>query len=58
MPVMTRKLRGKFRLIESESGKLARNEKGTPIDGGGSQDKAKVDRQARAVNANLSEKKK
>ncbi len=50
MPVRVRKRRGKFRLVEP-NGRIARRKAGyRPIDGGGHEDKAKAQRQARKVN--------
>jgi len=41
---------GKYRLIEVETGKLAVNENGVPMDGGGHDDLSKAFRQAVHIN--------
>lgn len=46
-------IRGKkktARLVEAETGKIARRESGAPVDGGGHKSKAKAVRQAAHVN--------
>jgi|GEM_PF-1159456 len=56
MPVVTRKQGGKWRLFERDTGRLARNDHGTPLDGGGHIDKGKAARQERAINESLAKK--
>lgn len=56
MPVKTKKRGKKYRLIESDTGRIAKNAAGTAIDGGGHSSKAKSDRQAAAVNSNIARK--
>ncbi len=51
MPVIVRRRRGKFRVVEAGSGHIAKSSKGNAADGGGHIVKAKADRQARAINA-------
>lgn len=50
MPVKAEKRGRKFRVIESDTGKIARNFGGTALDGGGHTTKKKATAQARAVN--------
>lgn len=52
MPVKVKKINGKFRIVEP-SGKIARNEKGTAIDGGGHSNRSEAQAQARAINASI-----
>lgn len=49
MPAKVVKRKNRYRLIEP-SGRLVRNRRGTPVDGGGHGSQAKAKRQARAVN--------
>ena len=53
MPVKTIKRGGKFRIIETSTGKIAKNRGGTALDGGGHASQGKADRQSRAINANI-----
>ena len=53
MPVTVKKLRGKFRVVEAKTGRVAKNNKGTSVDGGGYSSEAHAKRQARAINASL-----
>lgn len=50
MPVCVGKKDGKWRVIECATGDVAKNAAGTPMDGGGSADRARVARQVAAVN--------
>lgn len=50
MPVSVEKIRGKFRLVES-NGLLARNRYGHPVDGGGHNTEKRAQSQARKINA-------
>ena len=54
MPVVVRKRGGKFRVVESGSGKVAKTAGGGSADGGGHTTEARAERQARAINASLS----
>lgn len=56
MPVKAVKRGHKWRVIESETGRLARNDSGTPVDGGGHNFSAKAKDQAAAVNRSLEKK--
>ena len=53
MPVMVRKAQGRFRIVESGSGKLVKRG-GSAVDGGGHASKENAESQARAINASLS----
>ena len=57
MPVKVRKRRGKYRVVEAGSGRIAKSSKGNAADGGGHATKEKASRQARAINAAYSRKK-
>lgn len=50
MPVKVKRLAGRFRVVEAEGEKLARNSAGTPVDGGGHRSEAAARRQATAIN--------
>ena len=54
MPVVVRKQKNKFRVVESGSGKVAKNASGTAVDGGGHSSNTQAERQARAINRSLS----
>ena len=51
MPVTVSKRGDKHRIIEKDSGRIAKTSKGNPRDGGGHASKAKAQRQARAINS-------
>lgn len=51
MPVKVAKKGKKHRVVESATGRIAKNRAGTALDGGGHASKAAAARQARAVNA-------
>lgn len=55
MPVCVAKRGSKWRIVDCESRHIERNEEGTPVDGGGHNSEAEAKRQAKAINANLSE---
>jgi len=50
MPVRTTKRGDKVRVIESSTGKIAKNRAGTAVDGGGHISMAAAKRQAAAIN--------
>jgi len=50
MPVRVAKKGDKFRVVESSTGKIAKNRAGTAIDGGGFKSKIRATAQVRAVN--------
>jgi len=51
MPVTVRKRKGKYRVVEKDSGRISKSKFGRPRDGGGHADKAKASRQAAYINA-------
>lgn len=56
MPVTVRRAPGgKYRVVE-KSGRVATNDSGTAVDGGGHATRGKAMRQARAINKSLSER--
>lgn len=57
MPVTVSKRKGKFRVIEAATKKIAKNKGGTALDGGGHASKSKADAQMRAVNRSISMRK-
>ena len=52
MPVKVTKRKDKFRVVESNTGKIAKNKSGTAVDGGGHNTRSGAQRQASAVNIN------
>lgn len=52
MPVTVRKSDDKYRVVEADSGRIAKNRSGTAVDGGGYESRRKAAAQARAINAN------
>jgi len=57
MPVCVERRGEKWRVIECDSRKIAKNSAGTAIDGGGHSSATGAQKQARAVNANTEGKK-
>lgn len=53
MPVTARYRDGKWRVVETSSGRIAKNSKGTAVDGTGHDSKQKALAQASAINASL-----
>lgn len=53
MPVEARKVDGKWRVVEVDTGHIAKNAAGTPVDGGGHGDGMKAHAQAAAINISL-----
>ena len=51
MAVNTRRLRGKYRIVEEGTRRLARSKNGEPMDGGGHKERAKALRQEEHINA-------
>lgn len=51
MPVKVARRNGKFRVIEANTGRIAKNKAGTSIDGGGHLIKNKAVKQVGAVNS-------
>ena len=58
MPVIVRKRRGKYRVVEANSQRIAKTSKKNAVDGGGHRTQAKAKAQARAINAAWSRKRK
>lgn len=58
MPVTAKKVGKKYRVVEAETGAIAKNKAGTAADGGGHATMMAATRQARAMNAHMSKKKK
>jgi len=56
VPVKVIKRNKKFRIVESKSGKIAKNAAGTAIDGGGKASRAEIQEQATAVNISQAKK--
>jgi len=56
MPVIVKKRGDKFRVIESDTGRIAKNQAGTALDGGGKKSKAAAQKQASAVNISQARK--
>jgi hypothetical protein len=48
MPISVKKVKDKFRLVEPD-GSIAKNKKGTAIDGGGHSSRSDASKQARAI---------
>lgn len=57
MPLTARVIKGKARVIEKDSGNIAMNASGTPIDGGGHANIKEAKAQATAVNLSQLRKK-
>jgi len=58
MPVKCRRIKGKYRVVESATGKIAVNAALTPLDGGGHNTQEGCAAQARAINAATESRKK
>lgn len=56
MPLTVRKRGEKYRVVEKDTGKIAKNAAGTALDGGGKKSKAAVEKQAQAVNISQARK--
>lgn len=50
MPLTVKKIKDKFRVVEKNTGKIAKNKAGTAIDGGGHKSESAAKRQMSAVN--------
>ncbi|KKM94067.1 hypothetical protein LCGC14_1202090 [marine sediment metagenome] len=57
MPVETKKIGGKWRVVEANTGKLAKRN-GRAVDGGGHGSEGKAVAQVQAINISLHERKK
>lgn len=51
MPVCVRKINDRWRLIECDTGNIARNRNNKPIDGGGHRTESAARRQQTAINS-------
>ena len=58
MPVSALQRGNRVRVVETATGRIARNKSGTPVDGGGHSTKAEASRQVRAINSRMYGKKK
>ena len=58
MPWKTVKIGNKFRVVKADTGKIAMNAHGTPLDGGGHDSKHEAQQQVKALYANEPEAKK
>lgn len=58
MPVKVVQRGHKYRIVEAETGRVAKRSTGKPVDGGGHVWRDKAERQARAINASLEKKEK
>jgi len=58
MPVKVSKRRGKFRIVEADTGRIVKTSKGRARDGGGHKDRERAQRQATAINTSLAKKRK
>ena len=56
MPVKVQKRGDVYRVIEADSGRIAKTLNGNPRDGGGHGDRGKAVRQARAINMAIAKK--
>lgn len=56
MPVKITKRKNKYRIIETETGKIAKNKAGTALDGGGHKTSGQAQKQASAVNISQARK--
>ena len=56
MPVTVRREGKKFRVVESDSERIAKNASGSEADGGGHSTRAKAESQAHAINASLKQR--
>jgi hypothetical protein len=57
MKVKVKHMKGKYRLVDQETGCIAKNANGTPFDGGGHSGKEKADRQSVYINDSVDRKK-
>lgn len=53
MPVRVRRIRSSYRIVEADTGQIAKNAESTPVDGGGHQSQIKAMNQAQAINISL-----
>lgn len=56
MPLTVKKRGDKFRVVETDTGRIAKNAAGSALDGGGKKSKTAVLKQAQAVNISQARK--
>ena len=56
MPLTVKKRGDKYRVVEVDTGRIAKNAAGTSLDGGGRESKAAAMKQAQAVNISQAKK--
>jgi len=56
MPLKVSKRGDKFRVVEADTGHIAKNQAGTALDGGGKKSKSAAQKQASAVNISQARK--
>ena len=56
MPLTVKKRGEKYRVVEVNTGKIAKNASGTALDGGGKKSKSAVMKQAQAINISQARK--
>lgn len=58
MPYKVKKIRGKYRVVKADSGKIAKNKAGTALDGGGHATASKAGAQIGAIDRSEKRRKK
>lgn len=56
MPYLVKKIKNKYRVIEKNTGNIAKNQAGTAVDGGGHRNKAGARKQQAALNIQYAKK--
>uniref|UniRef100_A0A6M3IKY0 Uncharacterized protein n=1 Tax=viral metagenome TaxID=1070528 RepID=A0A6M3IKY0_9ZZZZ len=56
MPVAVKKIGGKYRIVEKATGRIAKTDKGNPVDGGGHLNRIKAGTQAGRINSGIKKK--
>ena len=56
MPLKGKKINGKWRIIEADTGEIAKNDSGTALDGGGHETPAQASRQISAISISKARK--
>lgn len=57
MPIVVRKQGSKFRLVEKNTGRIAKNSAGSAVDGGGHSSQSSAQKQVNAINVSKHKKK-
>lgn len=57
MPVTTKLINGRHRIVEADTGNIVNNRHGTPVDGKGHYSAERAARQANAINASIENRK-